>query len=124
MRGTIRLISNRQSPRAKVRRDRDFGRSRQDRPGAIARRTAVFLAVTAEVLLTSCNGFERDRGLNPIIQASDVEVASQNQMRILNALAIDFNVSETGNSRWYDVSVAGFNFVDDECRLISTISFS
>jgi hypothetical protein len=117
VRGTVRSISNRQSPRAKARQDRDFGRSRQDRPGAVVRRTAVFLAATAGLLLTSCNGFERDRGLNPIIQGSDVEVASQNQMRILNALAIDFNVSETGNSRWYDVSVAGFNFADDECRL-------
>jgi hypothetical protein len=81
------------------------------------RRTAFFLAFAAGLLLTNCKGFERDRGLNPIIQVSDVEIASQNQMRILTALAIDYNVSETGNSRWYDVSLAGFNYVDDECRL-------
>jgi hypothetical protein len=81
------------------------------------RRVAVFLAFAGGLLLTNCKGFERDRGLNPIIQVSDVEVASQNQRRILDALAIDFNVSEAGNSRWYDVSLAGFNFVDDECRL-------
>jgi hypothetical protein len=112
-----RPTSNRQPPRAKARWDRDFARGRHARPGAVVRRAAVFVAFAAALLLTNCKAFERDRGLNPIIQASDVEVASQNQMRILNALAIDFNVSEAGNSRWYDVSVAGFNYVDDECRL-------
>ncbi len=117
MREANHLTTKRKLPRAKARWDRDFARTRHDGPGAVVRRTAVFLAFAAGLLLTNCKGFERDRGLNPIIQASDVEVASQNQVRILTALAIDYNVSETGNSRWYDVSLAGFNFVDDECRL-------
>jgi hypothetical protein len=88
--------------------------SRRDGPG-FARRSAVAFAFVAALLLSNCNG--KERGISPIIQAPAVELASQNQMRILNALAIDYNVSESGNSRWYEVSTAGFNYVDDECRL-------
>lgn len=117
MSGANRQTSKHRSLPAQSRLDRNFARVRRDSPGAVVRRAAVFLAFAAGLLLTNCKGFERDRGLNPIIQASDVEIATQNQMRILNALAIDFNVSEAGNSRWYDVSLAGFNYVDDECRL-------
>lgn len=81
-------------------------------------RTLSFLAFgAAALLLADCKELDRNRGLNPIIQASDVEIASQNQMRILTALAIDYGISDTRSSYWYDVSVAGFNYVDDECRV-------
>jgi hypothetical protein len=82
------------------------------------RRTLSLLACTAAtLLLADCKELDRNRGLNPFIQAGDVEIASQNQVRILNALAIDYNVSNSRSSYWYDVSVAGFNYVDDECRV-------
>jgi hypothetical protein len=84
---------------------------------AILRRVIVLPVFATALMLTNCKEFERDRGLNPIIQVSDVEIASQNQMRILDALATDFSISDTASSRWYDISVAGFNYVDDECRL-------
>ncbi|BAL76830.1 hypothetical protein [Bradyrhizobium cosmicum] len=85
---------------------------------AAVRRTLSLLACTAAtLLLADCKELDRNRGLNPVIQAGDVEIASQNQVRILNALAIDYNVSNSRSSYWYDVSVAGFNYVDDECRV-------
>lgn len=100
-----------------VPRSSDGNGLRQDKQRRVVRRLAVCLAFALGLSLPNCKEFERDRGLNPIIQASDVEVASQNQVRLLNALAIDFSVPETSNSYWYDVSMAGFNYVDDECRL-------
>jgi hypothetical protein len=106
--------ASRKLPRSVARRKFDLNRCSHGEPH-IARRTAAAFALVAALLLTNCNG--KERGISPIIQAPAVELASQNQMRILNALAIDYNVSDSGNSRWYEVSTAGFNYVDDECRL-------
>ncbi|MCP3413595.1 hypothetical protein NLM16_05725 [Bradyrhizobium brasilense] len=76
-------------------------------------------AVTVGIflLLSGCLNDERNRGLNPIIQPTSVEVAAQNQTRILTALSIDYGIPQTNSTYWYDVSLAGFNYVDDQCRL-------
>jgi hypothetical protein len=74
-------------------------------------------AVCSLLSLTGCLNDERNRGLNPIIQATDVELAGQNQLRILNALAVDYGVAQSSSTYWYDISLAGFNYVDDQCRL-------
>src|SRR3981081_2513435 len=79
-------------------------------------RTLSFLAFgAAALLLADCKELDRNRGLNPIIQASDGERPAQNEMRIPTALPIDYSVSDTRSSYWYDVAVAGFIYLDDEC---------
>ncbi|MCI0600870.1 MAG: hypothetical protein L0Y60_15375 [Beijerinckiaceae bacterium] len=55
-------------------------------------------------------------GLDPEINAAAVEQASYNKMRLLNALAADANIMVTTPATWYQVTEAGFNYVDDQCR--------
>src|SRR5258708_3262427 len=49
-------------------------------------------------------------GVPPVIDAASVEQSSNRISRIMNALARD-----TGGGTYYDLTEAGFNYVDDRC---------
>ena len=72
-------------------------------------------AVAASLLLASCN--TKNRGVNPVLQPEAIETSTSNQLRILSALAIDYGITSHTDRYWYNVAQAGFNFVDDECRV-------
>jgi peptidoglycan hydrolase-like protein with peptidoglycan-binding domain len=59
--------------------------------------------------------WDRRYGPSPILQAPTVEASVNNQIRILNALAADANISPGAPYYYYNIAEAGFNFVDDEC---------
>jgi hypothetical protein len=66
--------------------------------------------------LAGCTGWDQRRGIDPVINPAAVELATSNQIRILTALAQDASIPLSGPVSWYEVTQAGFNFVDDECR--------
>jgi hypothetical protein len=78
-------------------------------------RTAVLVACLS-TCLAGCNGWDQRRGIDPVINPAAVELATSNQIRILTALAQDASIPLSGPVSWYEVTQAGFNFVDDECR--------
>jgi len=73
----------------------------------------------ASLLLTlgGCYATDKRYGPDPIIAADSVESASRNEIRILNALAQDAGIPSVAQDYWYEVTRAGFNYVDDQCRL-------
>jgi hypothetical protein len=73
------------------------------------------------LLLSGCNtpNFGGIRGPNPTMQSGEVISASDNTRLIITALANDNNISlgqgAIPSSTFYNVAVAGFNFIDDQC---------
>ena len=65
--------------------------------------------------LVGCYGWDDRHGISPIIDPASVETSTTNQIRILNALAEDANLTAGSPNYWYNVTQAGFNYVDDEC---------
>ena len=53
-------------------------------------------------------------GLPPVLDAADVERAASHRARILDALVRDAGYGDR-TVDWYDVTIAGFNYVDDSC---------
>ncbi len=70
--------------------------------------------------LAACgsSGFGGIRGPSAVLLSSDVISASGNTKLIIDALARDNNIPIDGfytSPLYYDVAVAGFNFIDDQC---------
>jgi hypothetical protein len=66
--------------------------------------------------VVGCAEFQSRKGLAPVIDGAAVENASLNKRVILDALASDALVSSSDPDYWYEVTQAGFNYVDDQCR--------
>ncbi|WP_156634181.1 hypothetical protein [Methylobacterium sp. Leaf113] len=64
----------------------------------------------------SCNTFDNRRGLKPIIDANSVQVASANTNLVVAALSRDAGSLPGEPIDYYLVALAGFNYVDDQCR--------
>jgi hypothetical protein len=76
----------------------------------------VFLALCLlALMLGGC--FEKRYGPDPVIDAGSVETSTDNQIRILTALATDANVVPSRPLYWYEVTQAGFNYIDDQCTV-------
>jgi hypothetical protein len=86
----------------------DFGR-----PSA---RAAVQTAiVSACLILSGCNGVDGlADGISPVLDGPSVQNASSNRMLVLDGLRQDAGYGNHSAS-WYDVTVSGFNYVDDAC---------
>ncbi|TCP78855.1 hypothetical protein C8J31_1209 [Rhizobium sp. PP-CC-2G-626] len=71
-----------------------------------------FFIVVGALLLNGCvvNPAQRHVGIPPKIDAADVEQSSSRIERITAALARD-----TRGGTYYDITEAGFNYVDDRC---------
>lgn len=67
--------------------------------------------------LGGCYATDKRYGIDPVLQPAAVETSTNNQLRILAALAADAGVPVGIQPYWYEVSKAGFNYIDDECRL-------
>ncbi len=80
----------------------------------LARATALFLF---SWVVSGCSLTDTDatRGLNPTLDAADVSRASYNTGAVLSALASDSGVGISSPGSWYEITVAGFNYVDDQC---------
>jgi hypothetical protein len=74
-------------------------------------------SLTAGLLACTPYGWENRYGPDPIMDGVAVKHASENQLLILRALADDAQITFSSNTDWYQVAQAGFNYVDDECRL-------
>jgi hypothetical protein len=74
-------------------------------------------ALCLAVLLSGCYGLEKRYGIDPILDPVAVQTSSNNQIIILTALAQDANLGAVTPADWYQITEAGFNFVDDQCRL-------
>lgn len=69
------------------------------------------------LLLLGCeSGWDKRKGIPPIIDPSSVESSTSNQLRILNALAQDAGLTPDYPYYYYNVTVAGFNYIDDQCN--------
>ncbi len=83
----------------------------------MANRFFIPIALILTPILASCAvGGNGPRGINPVLNATDVQTSADNTSLILNALARDnaVDISQPGN--WYAVAESGFNYVDDQCR--------
>ena len=74
-------------------------------------------ALCLAVLLSGRYGLEKRYGIDPILDPVAVQTSSNNQIIILTALAQDANLGAVTPADWYQITEAGFNFVDDQCRL-------
>ena len=54
-------------------------------------------------------------GISGTLNTPSVERYSGNTYRVLNALRADAAIANTNTVSWYDVTRAGFNFVDQQC---------
>lgn len=54
-------------------------------------------------------------GLSARLDPADVKLASGNRQDIMTALRSDAGFMSDGAPSWYDVTLAGFNYVDDRC---------
>ena len=103
-------------------RERAFrgGRGRSFGAGIARKGREVVRNVVAVVCLSACLGgcfgWDQRYGINPVLDPAAVEASSSNQMRILNALAEDASISQSRSDFYYQVTQAGFNYIDDECR--------
>jgi hypothetical protein len=83
-------------------------------------RVMLALTLIASVSLGGCgsSGFGGIRGPSAVLQSTEVLPASTNTRLIVEGLARDNNIPVIGvftSPLYYDVSVAGFNFIDDQC---------
>jgi hypothetical protein len=68
------------------------------------------------LLLGGCNGLDKRYGLSPVLDVASVEASSAARGRILDAFAADAGAPPNHPDYWNLVALAGFNYVDDECR--------
>lgn len=65
--------------------------------------------------LTGCNGaVDLADGIAPVLHGPSVETASINRKGVLDGLRRDAGYGDASFG-WYDVTLAGFNYVDDAC---------
>jgi hypothetical protein len=88
--------------------------------GNIAKKlTSTLISLGASLLLAACGaaGFGGVRGPSPAMESSEVILSSQNTNVIITALAKDNDIplDRISSRAYYNVAVAGFNFVDDQC---------
>lgn len=82
---------------------------------AVARLRAPHFVVVISLCLSSCNGaVDLADGITPVLHGSSVEAASVNRTRVLDGLRQDAGYGGVA-PEWYDVTLAGFNYVDDAC---------
>ncbi|OWV85565.1 hypothetical protein ATY78_25390 [Rhizobium sp. R635] len=79
-------------------------------------RTRLHLVVTLIVagLVTSCTA-TAPVAVEPTLNAGDVAKKSVDRRSIMNSLRADAEYAYGGTPNWYDVTLAGFNYVDDRC---------
>lgn len=82
--------------------------------GDVMRR--IIALVCLSLCLGGCYGWEQRHGISPVLDPAAVQISTSNQMLILQALAQDAGVPLGSPDSWYQVTQAGFNYVDDECR--------
>src|SRR5258708_2779876 len=76
----------------------------------------VVIVACLSICLAGCFGWDQRRGLDPVLNPVAVTVATTNQIVILDALAKDAGVDLGSRGAYYEVTQAGFNFIDDECK--------
>jgi hypothetical protein len=78
---------------------------------------ALIACLALSVAGCSSYAWEKRHGIDPVLDPAAIEVANNNHIRILTAFAKDANIFPSTPGDWYPVAEAGFNFIDDECRL-------
>ena len=86
----------------------------------VHRNVMIGLASIISISLGGCgaSGLGGIRGPSAVLQSTDVLRASGNTKLIIDALARDNNIPTEGfytSPLYYDVAIAGFNFIDDQC---------
>lgn len=85
-------------------------------PAALRRALCGIALFLAAGLLSCTAPTATVRGIAPVLDAGAVERSSSNRARIMDALTRDAGYGDS-DVDWYDVTVAGFNYVDDSCAL-------
>ncbi|WP_199084347.1 hypothetical protein [Bosea sp. ASV33] len=82
---------------------------------------AVKFPMTCAMLALALGGcgysVDKRHGIDPALDPVAIETAVQARARILTAFAADARVPEGDPSYWHGVAEAGFNHVQDECRV-------
>lgn len=82
---------------------------------AVTRPRAPYFVAIFSVLLVGCNGtLDLTEGIAPVLNGASVESASSNRQVVLDALRRDAGYGGV-TPGWHDVTLAGFNYVDDAC---------
>jgi hypothetical protein len=95
------------------------GRGAQGR--TIARNALRYIALSGILVLSNCAGSELQRGwthrYGPAVALSEEDVASSvlRQISIMEQLALAADTTKTGTTDYYQVTLAGFNFIDEQC---------
>jgi hypothetical protein len=87
--------------------------------GAILRKSSlinIFFVPIVAFGLAGCDQLTLRKGPPPVLDATAVQTAANNQNAIIYALAQDAGYNpQLGGIDYYQVTLAGFNYVDDQC---------
>lgn len=76
----------------------------------------IFSFLAAPLLLSGCQGADGEAfGPAPVLNGAEVRTSVDNRALILASLMRDAGGPAGGTVSWYEVTRAGFNFVDDQC---------
>lgn len=76
----------------------------------------IFFSFIALLLLSGCQGGDGAAfGPSPVLSGAEVRTSADNRALILASLTRDAAGPAGGSVSWYEVTRAGFNFVDDQC---------
>jgi hypothetical protein len=82
---------------------------------AVTRPRAPYLVVLASLWLGGCtSALDLTDGIGPVLDGRRVQAASDNRRIVLDGLRQDAAYGGV-TPDWYDVTLAGFNYVDDAC---------
>jgi hypothetical protein len=74
------------------------------------------LSIGAALVLAGCSSLA-PQAVSPTLNAASVSSTVRAHADLMTALEADARVMSSGEPNWYDVSLAGFNYVDDQCAV-------
>jgi hypothetical protein len=82
----------------------------------MARFIGLCFGISLVAFLGGCAaGDELTFGPSPVLQATETQRSTDNRLLVLSSLREDAAGGVDAPVTWYDVTIAGFNFVDDQC---------
>src|SRR5690242_19437523 len=83
---------------------------------AAARLLAAALSIGMALAVAACSSFG-PKVVSPTLNGDVVAATVGEHTKLMQALQVDADQIGYSGSDWYEVSLAGFNYVDDQCTV-------